>query len=293
MEELKQKVRVFWNDYPCGSKFVKEELGTKDFFVKLRKERYSLEPHTLEIISSLGVQGKKVLEVGCGLGTDGRQFAENGADYFAVDLAPRHIELAKKAFELFGLKGNFRVADAENLPFDDNSFDLVYSHGVLHHTPDTQKAIDDIYRVLKPGGKAIIMLYHRNSYNYYINIMFIRRIGVFLLYLPGGIKLINKVTKEDPQRLLEHKTNLISEGLEYLSAQRFLTQNTDGPGNPLSKVYTKKQAANMFIKFSNFTTDVKYLNKRWLPLIGKYLPYSIEARLSRLWGWHLYIFATK
>ena len=88
-----------------------------------------------------GARGLKVLEIGCGLGTDGAQFAEAGADYTGVDLTEAAVELARKRFELFDLPGKFQTADAENLDFADESFDLVYSHGVLHHTPETAKAI--------------------------------------------------------------------------------------------------------------------------------------------------------
>lgn len=292
-QESKKRIGDFWNEHPCGDKFSKATIGTKEYFESIKKIRFQLEPHILEIIDFDGYRNKRVLEVGCGLGTDGAQFAENGAEYFAIDLAPRHIELAKKQFELFNLEGNFQVADAENLPFGDNTFDLVYSQGVLHHTPNTQKAVDEIYRVLKCEGRTIVMLYHKNSYNYYINIMVIRRIGIFLLYFPWGIKLINRITGENLQRLLEHKRNLIREGLKYLSTQRFLTQNTDGPGNPLSKVYTKKEAMSYFGKFRNTRVDIKYLNRRWVPLIGRYIPYSIEKKVSRLIGWHLYVFAIK
>src|SRR6266699_3450587 len=126
-------------------------------------------------------RGLKVLEIGCGLGTDGAQFAEAGADYTGVDLTEAAVELARRRFELFSLPGKFQTADAENLAFADDSFDLVYSHGVLHHTPETEKAIQEIHRVLRPGGRAVVMLYHRGSYNYRINISLLRRAGAKLL----------------------------------------------------------------------------------------------------------------
>lgn len=292
-DSVKREVENFWNRHPCGSKFVDEVFGSREFFVKVEKERYNLEPHILQIILSQAIKGKKILEIGCGLGTDGTQFARKNGRYFAVDLAVRHIELSKKRFELFGLDGNFQIADAENLPFLDNTFDIVYSHGVLHHTPDTQKAMDEIYRILTPGGKAIVMLYHKNSYNYYFNIMFLRRIGIFLLCFPGGVEFVRRLTGEDSLRLLEHKRNLRLGGLKYLSAQRFLNQNTDGPGNPLSKVYTKKEVIKMFRNFRKVRMDIRYLNKRWIPLVGRYIPRSLEKTLEKLWGWHLYIFAEK
>ena len=101
--------------------------------------------------------------------------AKAGADYTGIDLTEAAIELARKRFALSQLNGEFRVSDAENLDFDDASFDLVYSHGVLHHTPDIEAAVREIYRVLKPGGRAIVMLYHRGSYNYRVGIRVLRR----------------------------------------------------------------------------------------------------------------------
>jgi ubiquinone/menaquinone biosynthesis C-methylase UbiE len=127
-----------------------------------------------------------VLEVGCGLGTDGAQFAKAGAVYTGIDLTDAAIDLAKRRFELFQLPGTFRVADAERLDFPDNTFDIVYSHGVLHHTPDTAAAVREVHRVLRPGGKAIVMLYHRDSYNYRVNISMLRRTGVQLLRWKAG-----------------------------------------------------------------------------------------------------------
>src|SRR6185312_8029573 len=126
-----------------------------------------------------------------------------------------------RRFELFNLPGTFHVADAERLDFPDNSFDIVYSHGVLHHTPDTAGAIREVHRVLRPGGRALVMLYHRNSYNYRVNIGLLRRAGVHLLRLKSGIKLVCLLTGEPEDSLREHARRLRSERA-YLSSQEFL-----------------------------------------------------------------------
>jgi len=293
MDEFKEKIGNYWNGNPCGRKFVASEIGSRDYFSELTKTRYDLEPHIYEFLSGIDFKGKKVLEVGFGQGTDAAFMAEHGADYYGVDLSNEHLSISKKRFQLFGLKGNFRIADAENLPFDDNSFDMVYSNGVIHHTPDTQKTVDEIYRVLRPGGKAVVMVYHKNSYNYYINIMFLRRIGILMLSLPYATKILSRVLGEAEEVLIGHRNNLRKNGLKYLSAENFLSQNTDGPGNPLSKAYTKTQLKHMFAKFSKKKTEVRYLNKRWIPLIGRFLPKRVENALAKLWGWHLFIFAEK
>ena len=179
--ELKERVRAFWQEHPCGTKFSDAEMGTREFFDLVEAHRYGKEWHIPIAADFSSTRGLKVLEIGCGLGTDGAQFAKAGADYTGIDLTEASIELARKRFELSGLKGEFRVADAEQLDFADETFDVVYSHGVLHHTPDTEAAVRETHRVLKPGGRAIVMLYHRGSYNYRIGIRVLRRAGAGLL----------------------------------------------------------------------------------------------------------------
>ena len=105
-----------------------------------------------------------MLEVGCGLGSDLLHAAKLGADVVGFDLSRRSVGLARKHFALSGVDGQFVNGDAEGLPFADDSFDVVYSFGVLHHTPDTQRAIDECLRVLKPGGKMVLMLYNSRSW---------------------------------------------------------------------------------------------------------------------------------
>src|SRR5207253_10292090 len=139
---------------------------------------------------------------------DGAQFAKAGADYTGVDLTDAAVDLARKRFELFGLPGEFRAADAESLDFADESFDLVYSHGVLHHTPDIAAAVSEIHRVLKPRGQAIIMLYHRGSYNYRIGIRVLRRLGAGLLKSESGIKIVHRLTGEPVDSLREYAASL-------------------------------------------------------------------------------------
>src|SRR6266513_5996040 len=125
--ELKELVRAFWQAHPCGTKFSDAEMGTREFFARVEAQRYAKEWHIPEAADFAGARGLRVLEIGCGLGTDGAQFAKAGADYTGVDLTDAAVELARRRFELFNLPGEFRTADAENLNFLDESFDLVYS----------------------------------------------------------------------------------------------------------------------------------------------------------------------
>lgn len=292
-ENLKERVRAFWQANPCGVKFADAAPGTRRFYELVEAHRYTKEWHIPIAADFAGAGGLKVLEIGCGLGTDGAQFAEAGADYTGVDLTDAAVELARKQFELFGFPGKFQTADAENLAFADNSFDLVYSHGVLHHTPETQKAIQEVHRVLRPGGRAVVMLYHRDSYNYRVNISLLRRAGAQLLRSETGIKLVHKITGEPLESLQEHARLLKTEKESYLKPDEFLSQNTDGAGNPLARVYSRKEARELFKDFSEVTLKTYFLNKRWLPVVGNLLPRSLESRLASRWGWHLWIYATK
>ncbi|MDQ2922615.1 MAG: class I SAM-dependent methyltransferase [Acidobacteriota bacterium] len=290
---LKERVRAFWQANPCGVKFAEAAPGTRHFYELVEAHRYTSEWHIPIAAGFENSRGLKVLEIGCGLGTDGAQFAEAGADYTGVDLTDAAVELARKRFELFDLPGKFQTADAESLDFGDESFDLVYSHGVLHHTPDTGKAMQEIHRVLRPGGRAIVMLYHRDSYNYRINISVLRRAGAQLLKWEPGIKLVHRMTGEPLDSLRDHAKLLKSEKESYLRPDEFLNQNTDGAGNPLARVYSRREARDLFKDFGEVTLKTYFLNKRRLPLIGSLLPRSLESRLASRWGWHLWIYARK
>jgi ubiquinone/menaquinone biosynthesis C-methylase UbiE len=290
---LKERVRAFWQANPCGVKFADAAPGTRHFFELVEAHRYTKEWHIPAAAEFQNSAGLNVLEVGCGLGTDGAQFAKAGANYTGIDLTDAAVELARKRFELFDLRGNFQAADAEKLPFEDQSFDLVYSHGVLHHTPDTRQAIREIHRVLVPGGRAVVMLYHRDSYNYRVNINMLRRAGARLLKTDNGVHLVHKITGEPLESLRDHAQLLKSEGDAYLKPNEFLNQNTDGAGNPLARVYSKREARELFRDFSKVELKTFFLNKRWLPVLGRVLPRSLESRLAARWGWHLWIYATK
>jgi ubiquinone/menaquinone biosynthesis C-methylase UbiE len=292
-QDLKKRVHDFWQANPCGTRFAQGEAGTREFFDAVERHRYRTESHIREVVGFDRWRGRDVLEVGCGLGTDGINFARAGAAYTGIDLTEASIELVRRRFEIEGLDANLKVADAENLPFADASFDLVYSHGVLHHTPDTARAIDELYRVLRPGGAAMVMLYHKNSYNYYVNIMALRRIGVRLLRFNWGPRLVHKITGEDEARLGELQQIYRRDPKRLLDRDEFLNQNTDGAGNPLARAYTRRGAARMFSNFRDVRTEVHFLNKRWIPLLGRLMPRPLERSLGRMAGWHLWIIARK
>lgn len=290
--KLKERVREFWQEHPCGTKFADAEPGSRRFYELVEAHRYEKEWHIPAAAEFANSTNLRVLEIGCGLGTDGAQFAKAGANYTGIDLTQAAVELAKRRFQLFDLPGTFRIADAERLDFPDNSFDVVYSHGVLHHTPDTGGAIREIHRVLRPRGRAVVMLYHRNSYNYRVNISILRRTGVHLLRWNAGLNLVHLLTGEPKESLLEHARQLQVKP-DYLNSEEFLSRNTDGAGNPLARVYSRSEARELFKDFAHVELRTYFLNKRWLPIIGPLLPRSLESRMAERWGWHLWIYATK
>jgi len=292
-EDLKARVHDFWQANPCGAKFARSEIGSREFFAEQEQHRYATEWHIPQVIDFERWCGRDVLEVGCGLGADAVNFARHGARYTGVDLTEASIELVQRRFALEGLSADLRTADAENLPFADDSFDLAYSHGVLHHTPDTQRAIDEVHRVLRPGGTAMIMLYHKNSFNYRVNIMTVRRLGVRLLKFKWGPAFVHRLTGEEEDRLRQLQRLYLEDAGGLLSRDQFLNQNTDGAGNPLARVYTRDEAAAMFSKFGDVRTETHFLNKRWIPLVGNFIPRSVEGRLASSMGWHLWITAKK
>jgi SAM-dependent methyltransferase len=162
--DLKQRVRAFWENDPCGSEHAKAPEGSPEFFAEVERERYELEPFIADYADFARSRGRHVLEIGVGLGTDFVQFARAGAHVTGVDLTEHAVALVRRRLELEGLQGEVRVTDAERLPFEDRSFDRVYSWGVLHHTPDTARAVGEAIRVLRPDGDLCVMLYARHSW---------------------------------------------------------------------------------------------------------------------------------
>src|SRR5438105_6245451 len=273
--DLKERVRAFWQEHPCGSKFSDAEIGTREFFDRVEQHRYEKEWHIPAAASFESTRGLRVLEIGCGVGTDGLQFARAGATYTGVDLTEAAVDLARKNFESARMPGQFRVSDAERLDFTDESFDIVYSHGVLHHTPDIEAAVREIRRVLKPGGQAIVMLYHRGSYNYRIGIRVLRRAGAGLLRSEGGIKIVNRLTGEPIESLREHAASLRNTNGQFSGAE-LLNQSTDGAGNPLAHVYSRMEARELFKDFREVELRAYFLNKRFISLLGTLLSPWIE-----------------
>jgi SAM-dependent methyltransferase len=163
-EATKRDVQSYWQSKPCGSTHAERTVGTPEFFAQVAAARDRLEPYISDFADFGSSAGQKVLEIGVGLGSDHIRFARAGAHLTGVDLTEASIELTRERLALEGLSSDLKVADAESLPFPDDRFDVVYSWGVLHHTPDSDRAISEALRVLRPGGRACLMLYARPSW---------------------------------------------------------------------------------------------------------------------------------
>ncbi len=163
MDTNKQAVHDYWEDASCGEALYLKGHNREDY-LRQSEMRYKLEPFIMDFAEFPRYRNKKVLEIGVGLGADHQQFAEADAMLYGIDLTERAINHTVKRLETFGLSSSLQVGDAEELPFEDGTFDLVFSWGVLHHTPNTRKSLDEVFRVLKPGGEAKIMIYHKYSF---------------------------------------------------------------------------------------------------------------------------------
>jgi len=147
--ELKTRVAEFWNAEPCGTRYLS---GESEFETHARS-RYTLEPHIPAFAKFNESSGLRVLEIGVGMGADYEQWLKAGANATGVDLSSASLARTRRRCEIAGLKSDLSLADVENLPFEDQTFEVVNSYGVMHHSPDTAKCIREAWRVLKPGAK--------------------------------------------------------------------------------------------------------------------------------------------
>ena len=158
------EVRAYWDQHIHDLEITRHPVGSRGFFDDLDQYHFEKLHHLLRLVDFDGYRGRTVLEVGCGAAIDLARFARAGALVTGVDLAPSAVALARANFEQLGLAGRFEVADGERLPFADNSFDLVYAHGVVQYTANPRQLVAECHRVVKPGGQAIFQVYNRISW---------------------------------------------------------------------------------------------------------------------------------
>lgn len=166
--DLKDQVRNFWDRESCGEIYAVGQ-SERAYYDSHTAARYELEPYIRTFAKFPEGGGRDVLEIGVGMGADHLEWARSGPrSLTGVDLTPRAAEHTARRLRAYGVSADVRVADAEKLPFEDASFDLVYSWGVLHHSPNTARAVSEVYRVLRPSGTARIMVYQKYSLTGYM-----------------------------------------------------------------------------------------------------------------------------
>jgi SAM-dependent methyltransferase len=161
-----ETVAEYWNRRPCNIRHSPSDVGTRQFFDEVEQRKYFVEPHIPSFAQFDKWRGRRVLEVGCGLGTDAVNFARAGAEFTGADLSETSLGLARRRFETFGLSGNFLLANGEELALhlEPASFDLVYSFGVIHHTPRPDAVVRQVRTLVKDGGEFRLMLYAKESW---------------------------------------------------------------------------------------------------------------------------------
>ncbi|MEW6202383.1 MAG: class I SAM-dependent methyltransferase [bacterium] len=235
----------------------------ENFFRDTERYKYECYPYLNELMEFNLHIDERILEIGVGQGVDHSMFTRNGADTYGIDLTFKHLEITGKRFDFLGLKPKLTQADAEQLPFRDNSFDLVYSWGVIHHVPDMQSVINEIHRVLKPGGKVIAMFYHKNSIWFFHNILFFK-----------GIVLGE---------------------LQFLTYKTLLNWHSgDGYNFPLAQYVTKRSLKKLFKHFENHKFYITNYDQKHLPYpIHRFFTEGMFTFFSRYIGFFITIKAQK
>jgi len=273
MEDLhpdKLEVQKQWDRDPCGAVTAQQEQPESlEFYRAVRQHRYHVYAPWMDAAMSFeSWRGSRALEIGVGVGSDHYRLASAGCKMTALDLSREHLRHTSRHLQLEGLATTPVYGDAEQMPFPDNSFDLVYSFGVLHHTPGTERAIGEVWRVLRPGGTALIGLYHLNSSFFWLSTV-----------LQNGL-LRGRLFTRGWRRLLSD--------IEYRS---------DPSGAcPLVKVYSRWGAQRLFQRFSNVRIQTHHIEASHFSLAGLALR-SVDRNVLEKWlgrfGWYLIINARK
>ncbi len=201
-------IKKYWDNQPCNINHSKKKFLSKEYFNEVRKKRFFVEPHILDFADFKSFKNKKVLEIGCGIGTDGVEFIKHGANYTGVELSENSLNIFKKRIKILKLshlKSNLILSSAENLKnVPKLNFDLIYSFGVIHHTPNMRKAFNEIYKISNKKTKIKIMLYAKNSYkNYMLDLTNYR------YEAQKGCPVVYKVDKNDLYKLINNKFKII------------------------------------------------------------------------------------
>ena len=264
----KRQAQRLWNTHPCGTGSFLDgiEPDSLAFFDAIARHRYEESDLWMKRTLDFGMaRGKKLLEIGHGVGTDLLAFCEGGAEVHGIEITEAHHRLAKRNFALHGKTCVFKLCEASAIDFPSGTFDYVYSHGVLHHTPDTEQCISEVYRVLKPNGQFILSLYH--TYSAY---------HLFSLLIGHGL----------------FKGKLFTLG--YRGLMSTVEHGADGVSvKPLVKTYTRRKVRHLLSDFSEVRFKTAHFKREHVPKVGRYLPRGWERALEPYLGWYVIAFAKK
>ncbi|MDQ3776864.1 MAG: class I SAM-dependent methyltransferase [Pseudomonadota bacterium] len=291
MTPIDDPIWRYWNKHPNAvQKGAGHEVGTREFFEAVEAHRYGAEPCILTMAGFEDARGKTVLEIGCGQGTDLLQFARHGAEVHGLDYTPAGIGLARRRFQVYGLPAKLFVGDARRLPFPSDRFDVVYSHGVLMCVPEFDQCINEVHRVLKPGGRATVMVYNTRSYHYAL-VKYAVGPLVALLLAADKLGLGSVLRLFLPRRVSNMFVILKDEGRGF-DLDRILTLSTDPsePGkdnaHPFVRFYDADDMRAFFNSFASVRVDLRQLYK--FPA-----PAAVKRWVEPLWGFFLYVTARK
>ena len=263
----REAVRL-WGADPCGGAVEGAPEGSPEFFREVDRVRYvEYAPWMGAAVPFADVAGRKVLEIGCGMGTDLARFARHGASPYAIDLTPRHLAITRARLLSEHQAPRLVQGDAEQLPFAADTIDLVYSFGVLHHTPGIDAALGEVHRILRPGGRLVLGLYHRHSVFYWLSTMLASGIARGRLWRHGYRRLMADIERHD---------------------------HTDAL--PLVNVYSRRETRRLLAGFSRVEIATHHLEAThfsyFAPLF-RHIPRARLEALGRRWGWYVIAHATK
>lgn len=261
------RVREYWNRRPCNIRHSPKTVGTREYYDEVEARKYSVESHIPRFAEFPRWKGKKVLEIGCGIGTDTISFARNGARVTAVDLTEKSLEVARQRAKVFGLDDRIRFiqADAERLsdsvPVE--TYDLVYSFGVIHHTPHPERVVDEIRKYVRPESTVKIMVYNRWSW---------KVLRVLFIYGKG----------------------------RFWNLKRMIAEHSEAQtGCPVTYSYSRKEGRRLLEEHGFRVTGVtvdhifsysipEYVQYRYKKVwYFRWMPRSFFHALERAFGWHL------
>jgi SAM-dependent methyltransferase len=281
-----QTVHKFWQDHACGDAQVgglheRFHDDYEKFFTDYDRFRYQNERHLPACIDALNVADKRVLEIGLGEGSDSERLIRNGARWSGIDLTAESVARVRTRLMINDLPyEELRQGSVLDLPFADHAFDVVFSHGVLHHVPDIKQAQREIHRVLRPDGELIIMLYARWSLNYLVSISLIRRAALLAVFTLARAGIGKSITERE--MLAAHLDNAKKTGLfRYLRLDQFVHRNTDGPTNPYALVYDRRRVEQDFPSFRITRVYKRFMHAPPLPV------HQLPG--ETIMGWHLWI----